>query len=65
MRKKELKNIAKKIALYEAIIRDTSSDREEVRVAQDKIIALSNDVTELEDMIMIDDMVKEILENNV
>lgn len=65
MRKKELKNIAKKIASYEAIIRDTSSDREEVRVAQDKIIALSNDVTKLEDMIMIDDMVKEILENNV
>ena len=61
MKTKELKNLAQKIAKYEHIIQ-TSSDKEAIRDAQDKIIDLSGKVMSLEDITIIDELVQDILE---
>ena len=61
MKKKELKNLATKIAKYERIIQ-TSSDKKEVRQAEEEIMRLSSSVDRLEDMIAIDELVMELLE---
>ena len=61
MKAKELKNIAKQIAKYELIIRD-SDDKKAVQNAQMQIMELSGRVDKLEDMVAIDELVQEILE---
>ena len=63
MKKKELKNLATKIAKYERIIQ-TSSDKKEVRQAEEEIMRLSSSVDRLEDMVAIDELVMELLEKN-
>ena len=63
MKKKELKNLAAKIAKCERIIQ-TSEDKKAVRQAEDEIMRLSSSVDRLEDMIVIDELVMEILEKN-
>ena len=63
MKKKELKNLAQKIAKCEHIIQ-SSDDAKIVSRAQDEIMELSGRVHSLEDMIIIDEMVQEILENS-
>ena len=60
MKKKELKNLAKKIAKYESIIQ-TSDDKNEIRKAQLAIIELSGSVDSLEDITAIDEMVQDFL----
>lgn len=60
MKKKELKNLAKKIAKYESIIQ-TSDDKDEIRKAQLAIIELSGSVDSLEDITAIDEMVQDFL----
>lgn len=60
MKRKELKNLAKKIAEAEYIIQ-TSDDSKAVRKAENEIIELSGKATSLEDMMIIDEMVQEIL----
>ena len=60
MKKKELKNLAKKIAKYENIIQ-TSDDKDEIRKAQLAIIELSGSVDSLEDITAIDEMVQDFL----
>ena len=61
MKKKEQKALAQKIAKYELIVQ-TSTDKKQVRDAQDKIIELSGKVESLDDIAAIDEMVQEILE---
>ena len=61
MKKKELKNLAKKIADAEYIIQN-STDAKEVSKAQDAILELSGKAMSLEDMMIIDELVQEILE---
>ena len=61
MKKKELKNLAAKIAKYETIIQ-TSDDKKAVRDAQTKIMELSGRVDKIEDMVAIDEYVQEYLE---
>jgi hypothetical protein len=61
MKKKELKELAKKIAKCEYIIQ-TSSDKKEIMIAQDEIFNLSSRVDSFEDISIIDDMVQELLE---
>ena len=61
MKKKELKNLAKKIAKYEQIIQ-TSDDKDEIRKAQLAIMELSGSVDSLEDITAIDEMVQDFLE---
>ena len=60
MKRKELKNLAQKIATAENIIQ-TSSDPEQVMKAQGQIIELSDYVLSMEDMIAIDEFVQELL----
>lgn len=63
MRRKELKNLAKKIAECEKIIQ-ANEDQDIVRQAQQKIVELSGCVDSLDDMVTIDEMVQDILENS-
>lgn len=60
MKKKELKNLAQKIAKWEQILQ-TSQNQEEIREAQNQIMSLSGRVQSLEDMVLLDDMIQEIL----
>ena len=60
MKRKELKNLAQKIATAENIIQ-TSSDPEQVMKAQGQIIELSSHALSMEDMIAIDEFVQELL----
>ena len=63
MKKKELKNLATKIAKYERIVQ-TSDDKKAVRQAEEEIMKLSSSVDSLDDMIAIDELVMELLEKN-
>lgn len=65
MKRKELYNLAKKIAKYEKIIQ-TSDDEKEIRQAQDEIMNmnLSGRIKNIEDMIQIDEMVQELLSSD-
>ena len=63
MKKKELKNLAQKIAKYEKIIQ-SSTDKAEVKKAEEEIMRLSGHVDNLEDMMMIDEMIQDILGNS-
>jgi selenophosphate synthetase-related protein len=63
MKKKELKNLAAKIAKYETIIQ-TSDDKKAVHQAEEEIMKLSSRVNSLEDMVAIDELVMELLEKN-
>ena len=60
MKKKELINIAKKIAAAETVL-STSADQAERDKAKQDILILSSKVTNLTDMCMLDDMVQDIL----
>lgn len=63
MKKKELKNLAAKIAKCERIIQ-TSDDKQAVYQAEKEIMRLSSSVDRLEDMVAIDELVIELLEKN-
>ena len=60
MKKKELKNLAKKIADAEYIIQN-SDDAKAVTKAQDQILELSGKAMSLEDMMIIDELVQDLL----
>lgn len=60
MKRKELKEIAKKIAKAERTIAD-SSDPSAIRKAQDKIMELSGKLLSMEDMIAVDELVQDLL----
>lgn len=60
MKKKELKELAKKIAKCEYIVQ-TSDDKKAIRKAQDDIMSLSGRVESLEDITIVDEMVQDIL----
>lgn len=61
MKKKELKNLAQKIAKCEHIIQ-TSQNAKEVANAQDEIMRLSGAVKNFEDMMILDEIIQEFLE---
>lgn len=58
MNKKEIKNLAKRIADAEYIIQN-SLDKEEVKKAKSTIMELSKRITSLEDMMILDEMIQE------
>ena len=60
MKRKELKEIAKKIAKAERIIADRS-DHSVIRKAQDEIMELSGKLLSMEDMIAVDELVQDLL----
>ena len=63
MKKKELKNLAQKIAKAERIIQ-TSDDPKMIARAEQEIMELSGHAKTIEDMVIIDEMVQDILEKN-
>ena len=63
MKKKEIKNLAQKIAKYERIIQNSDDDKM-VRQAQEKIMEITSSVNSLDDMVAIDELVMELLEKN-
>ena len=58
MNKKEIKNLAKRIADTEYTIQN-SLDKEEVKKAKSTIMELSKRITSLEDMMILDEMIQE------
>lgn len=63
MKRKELKNLAEKIAKCEKIIQ-TSTDTKEKAKAEQEIMRISSNVADLDDLLIIDELVMEILEKN-
>lgn len=60
MKKKELKNLAKKIAQGEYILQ-TSTDADEKQQARDEILRISSGIHSFEDLDILDEMVQEFL----
>lgn len=63
MKKKELKNLAQKIAKAERIVQ-TNDDPKAVKKAEQEIMELSGHVENIEDMVIIDEMVQDLLNKN-
>ena len=63
MKRKEIKNLATKIAKYERIIQN-SDDKEAIKQAENEIMKVSSSVHSLEDMMAIDELVLELLKEN-
>lgn len=63
MKKKELKEIAKRMARAEQII-STSNDSEEIREAENTVMTLSMRLNSTDDMLAVDELVREILSEN-
>lgn len=60
MKKKELKNLAKKIAKYELILQNSTDEKEKKQV-QSEIMKLSSEVHSFEDIDLLDEMIQELL----
>ena len=60
MKKKELKNLAKKIAQAEYVLQN-SDDIDEKQQARDEILKVSSGVHSFEDLDLLDEMVQEFL----
>ena len=63
MKRKELKELAKKIAKAELIIQ-RNEDPQQVQQAKDEIMKLSGHVDSLEDIMLMDEFVQDILKNS-
>ena len=61
MKKKELKNLAKKIAECELIIQNKDSDPYDKEEARNQIFKLTGQIRDFSDLDLIDEMVQEIL----
>ena len=64
MKKKELKQLANKIAKQERVIQDSNSTKEQKKRAESEILTLSSHVETLEDITIIDELVQDILTEN-
>ena len=60
MKRKELKNLAKKVAQCEYILQ-TSDDQYEREQARDEIMKVSNGIHSFEDLDLLDEMVQDLL----
>lgn len=63
MNRKEMKNLAKKIAQIEQVLQE-STDTTEKRELEEKLFALTSHITSLDEMIELDDMVISLLEEH-
>lgn len=64
MKRKEIRNLATKIAKYEKIIQN-SNDKEAIKQAENEIMKVSSSVHSLEDMMAIDELVVEVLKEDI
>ena len=62
MKKKELKNLAKKIAKYEKVIQ-TTDDMNKKAEAEQAIMKLSSQVTHFEEMFELDELIMSYMED--
>jgi len=62
MKRKELKNLAKKIAQAE-YARSIATDPADIKNAENEIIKLSGKISNIEEMLLLDDMIQEILQD--
>lgn len=60
MKRKELKNLAEKIAKQEYIIQ-TSNDNVAIQAAQEEIMRLSSRVHDFQDIDLMDEMIQDLL----
>ena len=63
MKRKELKNLASKMAKCEMVIQ-SSTDPKAVKEAQEEVMRLSKCVDSIDDIIILDEMIQDILEKN-
>ena len=63
MKKKELKRLAALIAKYEFIIQNENSNPSEVYNAKEAVMQISNKITSLEDIMIIDELILENLKH--
>lgn len=63
MKRKELKNLANKIAKLEQIIQ-RNEDPKQVQQAKDEIMKLLGHVDSLEDIMLMDELIQDILKNS-
>ena len=61
MKKKELKDLARKIAEQEKILQDLTITSEQREEAENKIFFLSSKIENLEDMDLLDEYIQELL----
>ena len=61
MKRKELKNLAKKIAALEKIIQATE-DEEKKKKAEHEIMRLSNSISNYEEIFILDELIQEFLD---
>lgn len=64
MKRKELKNLAKKIAEAEIIVQ-TSTDTEAVNQAKNHIFELSSKVENLDEIFLLDELIQEFLKESL
>lgn len=64
MKKKEIKNLAKKIAQQELIIQNPDASLEERGRAECEIERLSSRIESFDDMDLLDDLIQEFLQKN-
>lgn len=66
MKRKELKNLANKIAKLEQIIQRNEDPKQvqQVQQAKDEIMKLSGHVDSLEDIMLMDELIQDILKNS-
>ena len=62
MKRKELKNLAKKIAASEYIVQ-TSKNPEEIKRHQEIIVKLSGHISGFEDMVLLDEYIQDFLKS--
>ena len=60
MKRKELKNLAKKVAQCEYVLQ-TSDDQYEKEMARDEIMKISSGIHSFEDLDLLDEMVQDLL----
>ena len=63
MKQKEIKNLAKKIAQQEMILKNATSTEEKAR-AEKEIVKLSACVKTIEDMVALDEAIQDLLLKN-
>lgn len=61
MNKKELRNLAKKIAKAERVLQDKSADEAAKQQAREEIFFWSGRVTSLDDICELDELIQDIL----
>ncbi len=64
MKKKELKNLAQKIADYEYIL-ETSDNQDAINNAQKSIMQLTSKVKDFQDLDTLDEMIQDILKKKL